>query len=476
MKSGTEWIWRSRQTVEGRGNRSRFALMAIAAVMLLVLVACGDGASPSVPNTSRHGGGDRSLKGAHTIGGSINGLSASGLVLLDNGADMLRVAKDATKFIFAMPLAPGSSYDVSIGDHPYGQYCSVSSHSGVAAIDITSVAVNCGDWDSAHAMVITVAGSATAGNIDGAGATALFNLPFDIAVDASGNAYVTDSGNYQIRKISPAGVVSTLAGSGTKGSADGIGGAASFDALNGVAVDAIGNVYVTDGNKIRRISSSGVVSTLAGGVTSGNADGMGAQASFNTPLKLAVDRSGNVYVADTANDAIRKLSPAGVVSTFAAGVTAGRADGIGEAAPFHGPLGIVVDMDGNVYVGDNKNHRIRKITPAGVVSTFTGSGTTGSGAGTGAASFPFPLGLAIDAAGNVYVADGGLMHRNVVRKITSSGVVSTLAGGGATAPNADGVGTHASFKGPTGLAVDAKGNVYVADALNNEIRKITRTR
>lgn len=466
MKNNRARIWRSTRTVKVSGNRFRYAPTAMAIAALLALAACGDGASSSAPN-----------KVTHSIGGSISGLIASGLVLLDNGTDNLSVAKSATKFTFATPLAAGSSYAVSIGNHPFGQYCSVGSQSGVTAVDVTSVAVSCGDWDAAHALVSTVAGGATTGNVDGAGADARFKGLWDIAVDAGGNAYVTDLGNFQIRKISPAGVVSTLAGNGTQGSADGIGAAASFTAPSGIAVDATGNVYVTDGNAIRKISSGGVVSTLAGSATPGNADGTGAQASFNTPLKIAVDRNGNVYVADTRNDAIRKITPAGVVSTLAASVTAGRTDGIGAAPSLNGPIGIVVDMDGNVYVGDTKNHRIRKITSAGVVSTFTGTAGSSDSA-AGAASFPFPIGMAIDAGGDVYVADGGAddpLRRNVIRKITPSGVVSILAGGGVATANADGVGTNASFHGPTGLAVDAKGNVYVADALNNAIRKITRT-
>jgi sugar lactone lactonase YvrE len=320
--------------------------------------------------------------------------------------------------------------------------------------------------------VSTFAGSGTAGSTDATGTAASFSNPRAVAVDASGNVYVADFINHKIRKITPAGVVSTFAGSGFTGSTDGTGTAASFRNPSGVAVDASGNVYVADyGNhKIRKITPSGVVSTFAGSGTQGSADATGTAASFNAPFGLAVDASGNIYVADTGNHKIRKITPAGVVSTLAGSGSYGSTDGTGTAAIFAFPNGVALDASGNVYVADTNNNKIRKITSAGVVSTFAGSGTQGSIDGTGtAASFDYPTGVAVDASGNVYVAD---TFNNKIRKITPAGVVSTLAGSGAQG-STDATGTAASFHYPAGVAVDAAGNVYVADYNNHKIRKIT---
>ena len=251
-------------------------------------------------------------------------------------------------------------------------------------------------------LVTTFAGS-TSGSTDGA--LAEFDLPFGVAVDAAGNVYVADAGNHRIRKVTAAGVVTTLAGSGVAGDDDGTGTAAQFDLPSGVAVDAAGNVYVADaGNhRIRKITAAGVVTTLAGS-TFGYLDGTGAAAQFNSPFGVAVDAAGNVYVADTNNERIRKITAAGVVTTLA-GSTFGYVDGTGAAAKFNFPLGVAVDAVGNVYVADAQNNRIRKITAAGVVTTLAGS-TLGFADGTGAAArFANPFGVAVDAAGNIYVAD-----------------------------------------------------------------------
>jgi len=311
--------------------------------------------------------------------------------------------------------------------------------------------------------VTTLAGS-TLGFTDGA--LAQFNLPYGVAVDADGNVYVADAGNHRIRKISAAGVVTTLAGS-TFGYLDGTGAAARFNFPEGVAVDADGNVYVADaGNhRIRKITAAGVVTTLAGS-TFGYLDGTGAAARFNFPSGVAVDAAGNVYVADAGNDRIRKVTAAGVVTTLA-GSTLGFADCTGAAARFNFPFGVAVDAAGNVYVADAQNNRIRKITAAGVVTTLAGS-TLGFVDGTGAAArFSSPQGVAVDAAGNVYVADAS---NDRIRKVTAAGVVTTLAG--STQGFLDGTGAAAQFATPYTVAVDAAGNVYVADTDNDRIRQI----
>jgi sugar lactone lactonase YvrE len=324
----------------------------------------------------------------------------------------------------------------------------------------------------------TFAGTAGGlGAADGTGAYAQFYQPFSVAVNGSGNLYVADSGNHTIRKITPAGVVTTFAGTaGSAGSVDGNGMAARFRFPRGVAVDGNGNVYVADtsNHAIRKISSAGDVTTLAGSAgAAGSADGMGVGARFNHPHALAVDASGNVYVADSLNHSIRKISPAGDVTTFAGGSrNVGNADGTGTAAQFNQPHGLAMDVGGTIYVADTYNHTIRKITPAGLVTTLAGmAGISGSDDGSGAeARFNYPWGIAVGGDGHVYVAD---QQNNSIRKITPTGVVTTLAGLAGSSGFANGAGAAARFDGPYGVAADGSGNVYVADTANLLIRKIT---
>jgi outer membrane protein assembly factor BamB len=331
---------------------------------------------------------------------------------------------------------------------------------------------------TAEYTFLTLAGlAANPGSADGTGSAARFNAPFSVAVDSAGNLYVADLGNHTIRKVTPAGVVTTLAGlAGRQGSADGMGSAARFACPSGVAVDSAGNVYVADrdNHTIRKVTAAGVVTTLAGlAGSSGTADGTGSAARFYLPSGVAVDSAGNVYVGDTPNCTIRKVTPAGAVTTLAGlagtGSNSGSTDGQGSAARFYEPRGVAVDSAGNVYVADSRNDTIRKVTPTGVVTTLAGlAGSLGSADGTGgAARFSRPFGVAVDSAGNVYVAD---TDNATIRKVTPTGVVTTLAGLAGSGGSADGTGSAARFGGPTGVALDNTGNIYVADSSCATIR------
>ncbi|WP_438422712.1 cadherin domain-containing protein [Aquimarina macrocephali] len=316
--------------------------------------------------------------------------------------------------------------------------------------------------------VRTLAGNGTHGFTNGTGTSAQFSTPIGVDVDSNGNIYVADRNNNVIRKITPAGVVSTFAGS-TFGYADGTGTAAKFHAPYGIAIDANDNIYVGDyiNHRIRKITPAGVVTTLAGSGVVGSADGTGTAAQFNEPYGLDVDSNGNIYVADYGNNRIRKITPAGVVTTLA-GSSSGFADGTGTTAMFKAPHDVAVDNDDNVYVTDGFNHRIRKITPAGVVTTFAGT-NQGFADGTGTqARFNTPEGITIDNSGNLYVTD---RSNNCIRKITSTGVVSILAGSNDFG-FVNGTGATARFRQPAGITVNASGVFYVTDESNHSVRKI----
>jgi WD40 repeat protein len=272
---------------------------------------------------------------------------------------------------------------------------------------------------------------------------------------------------------------------GVTGTNDGAGRAARFSRPYAVAVDSADNVYVADemNEAIRKITPAGVVTTLAGAAgQTGDSDGTGSAARFNNPYGVAVDSGGNVYVADTFNHTIRKIAPAGVVTTLAGSAGKnGSADGTGSGARFFQPSGVAVDSADNVYVADAENYTIRKITPAGVVTTLAGGAGPDYRDGTGgAARLGFPVSVAVDSAGNVYVAS--VRGYSMIRKITPAGGVTTLAGMawqvgiGSGTGSADGIGRAARFNDPYGVAVDSGGNLYVADTENHRITKGSPTK
>jgi Concanavalin A-like lectin/glucanases superfamily/Bacterial Ig domain/Immunoglobulin domain/NHL repeat len=306
-----------------------------------------------------------------------------------------------------------------------------------------------------------------------------FNNPVGAATDSSGDIFVADADNNTIRNIMPDGTVITFAGSpGISGSADGNGTNALFNAPQGVAVDQFGNVFVSDtGNDtIRKITPDGTVSTLAGlpGIP-GAADGTGTNAQFFSPQGIAVDASDDIFVADTFNHAIREITSAGVVTTLAgAPGFSGSADGLGSAARFNHPTDIAIDENGNLFVSDLFNHAIREIAPNGMVSTIAGlAGVFGSANGTNSnARFFEPEGIAFDGA-NLFVADAG---NHSIRELLPAGTnwaVSTIAGWPGNSGDADGSGIAARFFYPGGLAMGTNGNLVVADSGNNTIRSGT---
>lgn len=330
-------------------------------------------------------------------------------------------------------------------------------------------------------VVTTLAGNVR-GFADGVstGSIPSFNNPLDIAVDANGNMFVADTDNHRIRKVTPNGVVTTIAGSGNPGFADGIGTNASFFAPNALAIDTSGNLFVADRGTwyIRKIVlSTGLVTTIAGNGVYGYADGIGTSTSFKNIWGMTIDRNGNLIVADTDNHRIRKVTPAGVVSTVAGSGNAAFADGTGTAASFYYPHDISVDASDNMFIADTYNHRIRRITAGGVVTTIAGQSNMGFADDTGASAiFRYPTGILVDTSGNLYICD---KDNNRIRKITfpnglipNGGLVSTLAGNSQSS-SVDGVGMSASFNQPIKLAFDPSGNLIIADRVNHKIRKVT---
>ena len=307
----------------------------------------------------------------------------------------------------------------------------------------------------------TLAGS-SASFAEGVGAAAAFNFPTLMAMALDGALLVADFSNHRIRRVDAARSVTTFAGSATNGNADGQGAAAQFNSPTGVAVDAAGNVYVADyGNHlVRMISPTGLVSTLAGS-TLGYANGQGAAAQFSSPHDVAVDPAGNVYVADRDNQRIRKITPGGLVSTLA-GSTQGFADGLGAAAQFFKPHGLDWDaVNGRLLIADTYNYRVRAANVGtGAVTTLAGSSTDGYADGpVASARLRWVTDVAADSSGNIFLCDSS-SHK--IRKLSASGVVSSIAGSQFRNNFANGPGlTMAAFNTPWGVAVNSYGHVFV---------------
>jgi hypothetical protein len=447
---------------------------------------------------------------AHTLGGSISGLPSAGLIL-SNGSDTVAPAAGALSFTFATPVAEGGAYAVAVKTQPSGATCSVGSGSGTMGTgNVNSVQVTCSAV--AYHLSGTISGLSASGLILANGTDTVsppanatsFAFPTAVAFGGSYSVTVqqqppgltcTAAGSYPATM--GAGDVTTLAVSCQANSAltllagqqqcptppnvDGVGAAASIPGVFSLVTDSAGNIYAA-GNQyglsgdtvVTKITASGTVSTLAGqdGVT-GYVDGPGTSALFSTPYGVGVNASGTVYVVD--NYLVRSISPTGVVATVAGSAGVGYQDGSGTVAQFSTGLGgTAVDTQGNVFVVDGGNHRIRKITPAGVVSTFAGGGGSTSANASGfqdgigtQALFALPSHLTIDAAGNLFVAD---QYGSAIRKIAPDGTVSTLAGGAfATRGFANGTGSAAQFDAIGALAAGPSGSLYVLDQDNYSI-------
>jgi sugar lactone lactonase YvrE len=311
---------------------------------------------------------------------------------------------------------------------------------------------------------ITLAGPAEAGpgSRDGTNRFARFNFPGGIARDHNGNIFIADIGNNTIRRITPDGTVTTFAGlAGTCSTNDGAANGARFNSPNGLSVESTGIVYVADtsNHTIRKITPDGTVSTVAGlaGVP-GTKNGVGTAARFNTPVGLTTDDAGNIYVADTGNNAIREIAPDGTVTTLAgspghSGTVDSKRSVLGLGGRFNSPFSLTLDTSGSIFVADTGNNTIRKINLVGVVTTLAGvAGNQGSDDGTNrTASFSGPQGITLDSSGNLLVADAG---NNLIRKITPAGGVTTIAGLAGTTGSTDGTHSVASFNSPGDLAVD----------------------
>jgi len=340
---------------------------------------------------------------------------------------------------------------------------------GLVILTICSF-VSCSKTDiTLDDSVTTIAGNGKAGYLDGTGSGVEFNSPMGLTVDAQGNLYVADKGNNRIRVIRTGNLVSDFAGSGMAGNRDGQADSAQFNGPQGVLVDAQGNVYVSDSYNysIRKISAAGQVSTIAGNGESGFMDATGTNAQFVYPQGIAMDVQGNIYVADDTR--IRVIAPSGVVSTLAGTGVAGYKDGSGQLAQFNRASAVATDASSNVYVADFGNNVIRKITPSGVVSTLAGTTKSGYMDGAGAvAEFNGPMGIAWGAGGNAFVAESG---NNDIRQITSTGVVSDFAGFGPEGYQ-DGPALSAKFNRPTAVTMGAQGELYICDTGNNYIRAV----
>jgi hypothetical protein len=331
--------------------------------------------------------------------------------------------------------------------------------------------------------ISTIAGTGSAGySGDGGTATsAQLNGPFGIAVDNSGNVYIADRNNNRLRKIDAAGTITTIAGTGTAGynGDGGLATAAQLNALCGIAVDAAGNIYIADkGNsRIRKINSAGIITTIAGNSSAGYSGdgGLATSAQINNPRGVAIDAAANIYIADAGNHAVRRIDAGGVITTIAGTGTSGFSGDGGPAisAQLYGPYSVIPDMLGNIFIADVDNERIRKISPTGIISTVAGNGTAGYSGDGGpaiAAALYEPINIAADSFGSLYVADAWNAR---IRKISPSGTITTIAGNGTPGYSGDGgPAIAAQINNPYGITIKANA-LYISENANHRIRYVS---
>jgi uncharacterized protein (TIGR03437 family) len=338
-------------------------------------------------------------------------------------------------------------------------------------------------WAWGQGVIRTIAGNGAA-SYSGDGGQAILaalNHARGIAVDASGNVYIADTDNSRIRRVSPTGMITTIAGNGLAGDCcDGVPAvSASLSDVMAVALDGQGNLYVADSShrRIRKIGADGMINTIAGiGIEGFSGDnGPANRAMIGRPVAMTFDSAGNLYFADSTTQRVRKITPGGVITTVAGnGIDAYSGDGgQATAASLGFPIGVAVDGSGNLYIADGDNNRVRKVTADGTITTVAGNGTggySGDGASAQNASLNIPSDVAVDAAGNLYIADAG---NNRVRKVDTSGAITTVAGTGTNGFSGDGsTASQAMLNFPWGVATDATGDVYIADRVNNRVRYI----
>ncbi len=337
---------------------------------------------------------------------------------------------------------------------------------------------------SPDGIITTVAGTGEASfsGDEGPATSASLNQPFGIAVDATGNLYIADRFNHRIRKVSPDGIITTVAGTGEASFSGDEGPAisASLNQLFGIAVDATGNLYIADlfNHRIRKVSPDGIITTVAGtGEASFSGDeGPATSASLNLPFDITVDAAGNLYIADKDNHRIRKVDTAGIITTVAGTEEAGFSGDGGPAtdAKLNFPRDVAVDVTGKLYIADTENFLVRKVSADGIISTVAGNGIfkfAGDGGPATSALMNNPTSVALDAAGNLYIAD---LSNSRIRKVSPGGVISTVAGNEIRGFSGDGgLATSASLNLPRGVAFDTAGNLYIADWLNQRIRKVS---
>jgi sugar lactone lactonase YvrE len=334
-------------------------------------------------------------------------------------------------------------------------------------------------------IISTVAGDNNLGfSGDGnAAITAELNSPTGVAHDNSGNLYIVDQGNSRIRMVNGSGIITTIAGNGTVGYSGDAGQAtaAELNGPTGVAINPAGTIYIADAanNRIRVINNF-VINTAIGNGTAGFSGdgGLCNAAELKHPTGVAFDASGNVYIADYGNNRVRKVTiSSGIISTVAGYTATGGYSGDGgqaTAAELDGPIAVVIDALDNIYISDYNNARIRKINTLGIISTYAGTGTggySGDGAAATAAKIFLPSGVTVDAVGNLYIAD---FDNNRIRKVSTTGIITTIAGTGVASYSGNGGQANAAdLSGPRGVALDNSGNLYIADGFNNVVRMVT---